>query len=104
MISWIFIIFADARTTVSDNDRFVLLLWLAEFLLSLLMQEQQLSTPLNISTVVISWIFIIFADARTTNALTVYTMILLWLAEFLLSLLMQEQHDLAIVEPEDCCD
>ena len=66
VISWIFIIFADARTTWSRWLWTTNRLWLAEFLLSLLMQEQRLIDEIIINS--------------------------LWLAEFLLSLLMQEQQ------------
>ena len=92
MISWIFTIFADARTTISELGEKIIPLWLAEFLLSLLMQEQ-LSVASNPAlSVVISWIFTIFADARTTANWLASTLDSLWLAEFLLSLLMQEQR------------
>ena len=79
-------------------------LWLAEFLLSLLMQEQREDLRNMQMGVVISWIFIIFADARTTRMLDVPGGIALWLAEFLLSLLMQEQPEVEAVTPKRSCD
>ena len=67
------------------------------------MQEQLSRVAVTTRSVVISWIFIIFADARTTNGRHYFFPLRLWLAEFLLSLLMQEQRrDTAAVQVMGC--
>ena len=96
VISWIFTTFTGSTTTFrlkAERDR---LLWLAEFLLPLQGQQQQLKKWHTYILVVISWIFTTFTGSTTTNHRSTFSSSQLWLAEFLLPLQGQQQHHLIL--------
>ena len=93
VISWIFTTFTGSTTTPLNRGNKREKLWLAEFLLPLQGQQQQVSRVVLPIIVVISWIFTTFTGSTTTAWATRPKGLRLWLAEFLLPLQGQQQHN-----------
>ena len=79
-------------------------LWLAEFLLPLQGQQQQQTNIENYVFVVISWIFTTFTGSTTTSHPRHTALHMLWLAEFLLPLQGQQQHEYGEAVDKYGCD
>ena len=95
VICWKISIFVISKTSLSQAQHIVLVLWFAEKLVSLLYQRHQCLSRSSLSWVVICWKISIFVISKTSISPVWNIYFLLWFAEKLVSLLYQ-RHPIGI--------